>query len=393
MNIHQIVKYIEEEEPPRKPVYTYLGNPEEEDIVLSKSLEMCVGDYITTGVMDLLKEKDTHSEANKVQVYVCMYFRSEMYIPVESNIMSTLPIEYLSFFMENTGKYTFPSFEYKCNQGESEDDDPDANLLKTACIEKILRVRSMEQKHLANFEDVGYKGFISHNKNVFVFFDSAKFEKHFKPSKQERYHTNEAGYDTAWVIVDELMKKKSVFGIPVDPLIIRVFMKNPIVWNIQYCGMNIVFPRNMYALISNDIEENEEMDYSTEMYPQTGKTLFHMSMPLPYSYSNIFSERYLFTYEPLPGDKSHRVPKRYACFIHNPKSILDKTYKPHHKCIKKYPENTVENIEMEIEDIDVAEQYREIPSIYFVDKVKHHNKTEMWGFLQPTFFQEIRTPF
>jgi hypothetical protein len=104
----------------------------------------------------------------------------------------------------------------------------------------------------------------------------------------------------------------------------------------------------------------------------------------------MFSDRYLFTKQPLPESQpQQRIYKRYACFIYNPRTVLDPTYKPHHDCIKKYPNNTIEAMKMEAEDDDVAEQMRETPCLVFVDKPAHHHRLTIWGFLQYEYFDEI----
>lgn len=383
MNIQQLVQYIEalpDNDSP--PIYTFLGNPEEEDTVLSKQLDLCFDDSFWG-----------NSPPNHVNVFVCMYRRVKMRLPV---CPETFPIEYLSFFMEKTDKhyYSFPSFQHNCDQYTENDDTEDTNLLKTACIEKILNTRSFEQKGLAKMVlshfDVGYKGFLSDKNKVFVFFDSDKFETYFQ-EKPETIIENRHLPEHVWAITDEIVNKREVLGVSVDRAIVKLFMKNPIVWNIKYDGKDIAYPRQMYALIPENPDKIEDTSYLTETYPSSGKTLIHMSMTLPYSYSDVFAERYLFTKKPLPETHTPtRLYKRYACFIHNPRPILDPTYPPHLDCIKKYPYNTIENIKMEIDDDDeLAEQVRETPCIVFVDKLAHHNRLEIWGFVQYEYFDEI----
>ena len=442
MNIHQLVQYIDaKSEKTNTPTYTFLGNPEEEDTVLSKQLDLCFGnEYWGWGT----------SSRESVHVYVCMYRRVQMNVPVCSKISGlrsettdkqsdrtlvgkpelreTLPVEYLAYWMEKPdGKntYTFPSFAYQCPEDDSTDETNSTgeNAFKTACIDHIVSVRSLEQKGLAkhtyfptslpsphfegslrgpaNFDsraefDIGYKGFVADKNKAFVFFDSEKFESVFSPKQTSdltstSYRKNDA---CLWAVVDEIVNKRSVLGVDVDPVVVRLFQQNPILWNIQVDGHNIDYPRQMYALIPTDVAHEfdpTEMDLETETYPATGKTLLHMSMALSYSYSDLFSDRYLFTKEPLPGNAdTSRISKRYACFVYNPRTVLDPTVRSHRACIKKYPNNTIENIRLEAEDDDeVAEQLREIPCVVFVDKLKHHRRTTMWGFLQPNAFDEI----
>lgn len=423
MNIHTLVQYIDisnkllgPEDSVNSPLYTFLGNPEEESTVLSTNLDLCV-DPLFWSVPNA-----------KIRVYVCMYRRTRLVIPVCSKVRDLFPVEYLSFFMEKNERreYSFPSFSYTCNETDA---DTDENGLKSACIDHILSVRALEQKGLANhmgarseYEefpraptaspleyftiserydvshenhtniDTGYKGFIEDKKKVFVFFDSDKFDTFFRTKESDNVRET-------WAIVDEILNKKKIIDVDIDPIIIRMFVKNPIAWNIKYDGHNVDYPRQMYALIPTNLDDIETtQEYATETYPSNGKTLSHMSMALPYSYSDIFSDRYLFTKEPVKYSAREAEPeaqavrsriKRYACFIYNPRTILDRTYPPHRDCIKKYPNNTIENIRLEAEDDEMAEDIRETPCIVFVDKFGQRRRSTVWGFLQYTYFREL----
>jgi hypothetical protein len=403
MNIHQVVQYLDAlPEKIDSPTYTFLGNPEEEDTVLSKRMDLCFENNLWNS---LVPTNDLH-HTQHVKVMVCMYRRVRIVIPVCSNVREVVPIEYLSYFMEKTdNRYSFPTFQYKCEtvMDDMNDDESDENAFKSACIDHILTVRSLEQKGLAKHAfsraefDIGYKGFITEKNKVIVFFDSDTFETVFTP--QESSSTKEYSANHAWATVDEIINKQSIWNVDIDRNIIRIFKKNPLVWNIKYDGRDIDYPRQMYALIPSDVDQLESVDHEngvddldlvTETYPITGKTLLHMSMALPYSYSDLFSDRYLFTKQPLPETQTQtRVYKRYACFIYNPRTVLDPTYKPHRDCIKKYPNNTIDVMKMDAEDDEVAEQMRETPCVVFVDKLAHHNRLTIWGFLQYEYFDEI----
>jgi hypothetical protein len=360
------------------PTYTFLGSPEE-DTILSRNVGLAL----------------PNTSSNEFTVHICMYRRHRMNIPVVSSKMNMLPIEYVSFFMEkNDYQYTFPSFLYKYRETET-DDDINNNLLKTACIEKILDVRSLVQKTRTTEKlpveiDLGYKGFYMKGTTAFVFFDSNKIETMFEHVSESKSTIYSVSPNHIWAIADEIVNKQSVLGILIDTHIVQLFQKTPILWNIQFRGYNIVYPRQFYALIASNIEDIHEMNYITETYPKEGKTLLHMSMALPYAYDDIFSERYLFTKYPLPERTNPtRLYKRYACFLYNPRYILDETYAGHVDCIKKYPNNTIENIKMEIEHENLAERNRLIPCIGFIDKLKHHHRLELWGVIRPDYFAEI----
>ena len=178
-----------------KPVYTFLGNPEE-DTILSKNVGLSL----------------ENTSSDEVNVCICMYRRHMLNIPVDSAMFSTIPIEYVSFFMEKSGsEYTFPSFIYKYSRTETDDEeDTNNDLLKTACIDQILHVRSLNQTNMSSEKmpmdvDLGYKGFYSKGKNIYAFFDSNKIERYFQSSSEGRTNTNTPTVSPqhVWAIADE----------------------------------------------------------------------------------------------------------------------------------------------------------------------------------------------
>jgi hypothetical protein len=341
--------------------------------------------------------------------------------------------------------FGFPSFTYQLDDYRMLDDqDEDVDPFKEACIEHILNLFSMEQikhsrktkKDKHNAIDFGYHGMIRHEDTVYVFFNMSAIEQSFQ--------TSPAHYEThpvVWAVVDEIVRKQSVFHIPINPSIVDLFTKNPMLWNITHEGTSLSFPRAMYNVVpsglrqvqsealvkqrtkdlkdypekiylrriidnhhidADDIEElyeNVEMpDYKTATYTTTRKSKpSNIIAPiLPFAHSDLFAERFLFTDKSIPSHNSiphfeNGLPKykRFVVFIYNPKFLFSKKFKSHHKWINDYPQNFVEN--MDEEDDETVESYRQIPCICFSQKLKHHKPIELWGVIHDDLFSEIAT--
>ena len=325
--------------------------------------------------------------------------------------------------------FGFPSFTYQLdNYRVQEEDDEDVDPFKEACIEHIMKLFSMEhikhsrhknnkhhtQKHNTkrnypntNSIDFGYHGMIRHENSVFVFFDMSVIELSFLTSPTH-YETHSA----VWAVVDEIVRKHSVFHIPIDPTIVDLFDKNPMLWNISHEGTTLSFPRAMYSVVpsgfdnrhidADDIDalyENVETpDYKTATYTTTRKSKPSIiSAPiLPFAHSDLFAERFLFTDKPIPSVNSiphfeNGLPtyKRFVVFIYNPKFLFSEKFKSHRKWINDYPQNFVEN--MDEEDDETIESYRSIPCICFSQKLQHHKPVEIWGVIHDDLFSEIAT--
>jgi len=327
-----------------------------------------------------------------------------------------LELEYLSYYMDkkNDNHFVFPTFIYQLDDYRMMDDqDEDVDPFKEACIEHILNLFSMEQiKHSRktkkdnhNAIDFGYHGMIRHEDTVYVFFNMSAIEQSFQTSPTH-YETHPA----VWAVVDEIVRKQSVFHIPVDQSIVDLFTKNPMLWNITHEGTSLSFPRAMYNVVptitekrhidADDIDElyeNVEMpDYKTATYTTTRKSKpSNIIAPiLPFAHSDLFAERFLFTDKPIPSNNSishfdNGLPKykRFVVFIYNPKFLFSKKFKSHHKWINDYPQNFVEN--MDEDDDETVESYREIPCICFSQKLKHHKPIELWGVIHDDLFAEI----
>jgi hypothetical protein len=381
-------------------------------------------------------------------------------LPSKDNNDRTLELEYLSYYMDKTNdnQFGFPSFTYQLDDYRvQEEDDEDVDPFKEACIEHIMKLFSMEhinhsrnknnkhhkqihhtkRHHLnpnPNSIDFGYHGMIRHENSayvrtpelrssvgvrgiteedlsskVIVFFDMNTIEQSFRTSPTH-YETHPA----VWAVVDEIVRKQSVFHIPINPSIVELFKKNPRLWNISHEGTTLAFPRAMYSVVpsitenrhidADDIDalyENVETpDYKTATYTTHRKsTQSIIAAPiLPFAHSDLFAERFLFTDKPIPSNAhSHfenGLPKykRFVVFIYNPKFIFSEKFKTHHQWKTKYPNNFVENMEEESKDPendDIIEGYRNIPCICFSQKLQHHKPVEIWGVIHDDLFSEI----
>jgi hypothetical protein len=452
MNIYQFIKHLEKIESNNQqnvfPKYTFLtdinrtGNScYPTNSLLSTNLESNLGDSQTTDirVSICLFRKNIHTVVREVE-------------DLQNPKKQSVDLEYLSYYMEKkdgNNHFGFPSFMYSLDDYRMLDDqDEDVDPFKEACIEHILNLFSMEQikhsrktknkdknnHHTQSYNDFartpelrssvgvrglsgdglplkdndfGYHGMIRHEDAVYVFFNMNAIEQSFQASPTH-YETHPA----VWAVVDEIVRKQSVFHIPVDQSIVDLFTKNPMLWNITHEGTSLSFPRAMYNVVpsitekrhidADDIDElyeNVEIpDYKTAIYKSNKNTKSsNMVAPiLPFAHSDLFAERFLFTDKPIPSHNSiphfdNGLPKykRFVVFIYNPKFLFSKKFKSHHKWINDYPQNFVEN--MDEEDDETVESYRQIPCICFSQKLKHHKPVELWGVIHDDLFAEIAT--
>jgi hypothetical protein len=451
------------------PKYTFLtdinrdieSNPEENrplcspaNLLLSTNLESNLGDNQSTdiNVSICLFRKNKHRIITDI-------YNDDLLYPMRTN-EKTLDLEYLSYYMnkKNDNQFGFPSFTYKLDDFRvQEEDDEEIDPFKEACIEHIMKLFSMEQiKHSRNEKnkhhkqihntkrdhrnpnpnsiDFGYHGMIRHENSVYVrtpdlqssvgvrgiteedlsskvivFFDMNTIEQSFRTSPTH-YETHPA----VWAVVDEIVRKHSIFSIPIEQSIVELFKTNPMLWNITHEGTPLSFPRAMYSVVPsgfdrgrvsaddiNELYENAETpNYKTATYTTSVTKKTSVIAPLlPFAHSDLFAERFLFTDKPIPihsSSSSHNkthfengLPKykRFVVFVYNPKFIFSKKFKSHRQWMNEYPQNFVEN--MYEDDDDQIEEYRKIPCICFSQKLKHHKPVEIWGVIHDDLFAEI----
>jgi hypothetical protein len=427
MNIYQFIKHLEKIESNNQqnvlPKYTFLTDINRTgyscsptNSLLSTNLESNLGDSQKTDirVSICLFRKNIHTVLREVE-------------DLQNPKKQSVDLEYLSYYMDKkdgNNHFGFPSFMYLLDDYRMLDDqDEDVDTFKEACIEHILNLFSMEQiKHSRktknkdknnhrtqsyNAIDFGYHGMIRHDDDVYVFFNMSAIEQSFQTSP-----THYESHPAVWAVVDEIVRKQSVFHIPINPSIVDLFTKNPMLWNITHEGTSISFPRAMYNVVPSgldnrhiDAEDIDELyenvetpDYKTATYTTTRKSKpSNIIAPiLPFAHSDLFAERFLFTDKPIPSHNTiphfdNGLPKykRFVVFIYNPKFLFSKKFKSHRKWINDYPQNFVEN--MDEDDDETVESYRQIPCICFSQKLKHHKPVELWGVIHDDLFAEIAT--
>jgi hypothetical protein len=343
------------------------------------------------------KEKDP---LEKQAVQLVLYKQNKHRIVSHAGSQRTIHVEYLSYYMENTDKtsvFSFPSFMYDEKHSYNDEDNESMDVFKEECIQKIIRLFAMEQKPSRPKRrgpvQFGYKGILYHDNVVFAFFDMKQIEKYFK--RTHRKENSEMSHPHAWAVVDEILNKGDIFSIKIDERIRSLFTEHPVVWDITHDGERVTYPIVMYPVIENETN-SEHYDYENATYPSkkraVKKDLDSMEL-LPYEYSDIFGERYLFTFRPIP---SKHVPhlenglpayKRVVCFMYNPQFIFSEKIEGHKQWIHKYPENFVENID--IHDEDLIMSYHKIPCICFTQKLLHHHATHFCGCIYYDLFEEI----
>lgn len=358
MDITEVVRRIKSKQDNHKPQYSFLEDESVGRTILSTHLAWCLD----------------HPH-KLVHVYVCLYRRN-------SSTVDGVPVEYVSFFMEKSGdKYTFPSFTYRCSdtiedagsdyESDSDSEDRVDNSLKTKCLQKMLDIH--EVKHHLDIHShhpnrgFGYMGLVSDGNSVFAVFDGDVL---IEKRSEKR---------SVWAITDEIVHKKSVRGIHIDPVIVRMFHKHPELWSIKFNGVSIDPPKQMYSVLDSHTMKLEDVHY-----PAHGK------MAIPYKYSDQFGDRYMYTegLNEVPNETEQSY-KRYAVFIYQPTHVFSRdTYRPdqHLPLINKHSYNFMEE---ERDDDETIEFHRKIPMISFYDTHPGTGGRPTWGLTSPSLAKEI----
>lgn len=418
MNVYQLVKLVKHLSNQTRKMPSAIENNQETFPVLSLNMESCLGnqhDSIPDSTKNSTPNSTQYSIQNSkkdIQVSLCLYRQNEHSVFTNDNKTESIPIEFLSYYMELSDKHEFgfPSFTYHLDDVHDDPDDEDVDPFKETCIENILRIFAMEQiprsrsvtpdNMKVNF---GYRGMVTHENRLFVFFNMNVIEQFFRPAK-----THYVKHPCVWAVVDEIVKKHSIFSINIEPQIVELFIKRPMVWNISHDGIPLAFPRAMYSVVpsaehhkekekhntEHKDHKDETYDYKTAVYSPSLSKKSRVKVPsLPFAHSDLFAERFLFTSKPIPSANPSQLEnglpayKRYVVFLYHPKFLFSQKYKSHQKWLNDYPQNFVEN--MDPEDDDQVEEYRNIPCICFSQKLKHHKVTEFWGLLHDDLFAEI----
>jgi hypothetical protein len=376
------------------------GNPVQDHICKTHYLEE-PGDHTSRLSFDLdMSTRDNQISAkDKHEIQLVLYKQNKHCISrTHSGTRRTIRVEYLSYYMtQHTSKQlSFPSFMYDAkHDGYGEDG---ADVFKEECIRQIMHLFEMEHRPSKTGVQFGYKGILYHENVVFAFFDMNQIERFFK-------RTHEITKPHVWAVVDEIINKCEIFSIKIDERICSLFKEHPVVWDITHDDESLTYPVVMYPLSEATVkseaksESESEYEYENETYstkknhPSKRDIGLETLELLPYSYSDIFGERYLFTFKPIPTkDVPHfknGLPayKRVVCFMYNPQFIFSEKIEEHKQWINKYPNNFVENIDTEDEELIMS--YHKIPSICFTQKLAHHHAMRCCGCIYSDLFDEI----
>jgi hypothetical protein len=411
MDIVQLKAILQETNSPNtNSLYTYLAEPasappshdEYPSSLLSYDIESCLG-----GI-----------PAEPTKVCICVFRNNDHHIVVETNPIRKINVPHISYYMEyEKHHFTFPSFHHDWADSAHDEYEMITTSLKSKCIMQMMNTLGGEQIPSIIPPEFGYRGIIYHNNTIYAFFDFTNIARyfHFMPITAE---SEKAGIKGVWAIIDEIVNRNKIFSTNVDSHVVSLFNENSVLWNIHYAGEPFLYPQLMYAAIEihdtpEDVDEDSPQTYRTDYYGNKceGKSCIHTNELESYSYSDVFAERYLFTKEPIP-ERDGNVPllsnglpayKRFACFIYNPTVVFSKEFTWHRtKWLEQYPNNFIENIREQLyqshspddsddiyEDDDLIEKYRNIPCIFFKQKIAHHRATQFAGLIHPDLFTEI----
>ena len=390
MDTHHFILYLDEKSDNRDKDHTckthYLVEPDDtlsdkNDNIMSRlSFDLDMGSMPYDG---------------GIAVNLVLYKQNKHRIVSHSSPKRTIHVEYLSYYMEKpdhhkSGEFSFPSFKYDI-ETHNRDNQEGIDVFKEECIRQIMHLFAFSQKPAKKRVQFGYKGIVHHENVVYAFFDMNQIETFFK-------HTRKLSSLHVWAVVDEILNKGNIFSIKIDEAICSLFKKHPVVWDITHDGETFTYPVVLYPLCETKNEtksesESEIYEYDNETYSSTKSVGKHHIELLPYSYSDIFGERYLFTFRPIPNKEVPRLDnglpayKRVVCFMHNPQFIFSEKIESHKQWIDKYPENFVENIDLDDEDLIMS--YHKIPCICFTQKMLHHHAMEFYGCIYSDLFEEI----
>lgn len=272
---------------------------------------------------------DLHSEidwcvtdaSQPIVVHLCIYRlnrKSCRVIYDEQNVVFD-PTPFLQFVVEyqsldekspdRTEMYTFPLMNYECISGDN------STHFEDACIMHAIETLHMEQIPGAS-DAIAYKGFVMHNKHIFAVIDYDELSKQFRPSEQSS--------PPMLAIVDELVLRKRILGVPVDPNVSSMFETNEYMWNIDSEDEHIHIPLCLYRC---ELINGESYNDSYSRHPMYENT--RVSDPAPLRFIGdekiehpLYGNIYVFSKEPLldvesKPDKSPHY-QRYAVFLSEP---------------------------------------------------------------------------
>lgn len=226
-----------------------------------------------------------------------------------------LPLPFLEFYLKSfTTEFSFPHRvmlpEVFSGVGENPDleddrvepsdmedsaDDDAEDVFLDQCKQFFQEVTGSP---ITDIESI-YKGFVEKDNHIFIVIDS---------SKLENLHLT----DGAWATLDEILRTKTVLGLPVAPLVVDLFLENKVLVNIKNeARENLPLVQVLY-LCQKKGEIVENVYYMGEeptAIPSLA-SLIHERTEHP-----TLKHIYLFSEQILSQEASPLHIKRYAMFI------------------------------------------------------------------------------
>ncbi len=183
---------------------------------------------------------------NIYEIRLCMYALNESCRDDNDQIMPFLQFLMKTDISVDDGQslYTFASFDYEClengtgEDSEDSEDSPTNVQFLNQCYSQmldILKADSLIHEQNIQLADL-YKGMVEHENAIYVVFDCSQFIKMPIQIPSLRNSVNslataelpspEISQNHVWAVIDELLYKRSIMGIPVDDSIVDFFKQN-----------------------------------------------------------------------------------------------------------------------------------------------------------------------
>jgi hypothetical protein len=152
-------------------------------------------------------------------------------------------------------------------------------------------------------------------------------------------------HSTTWGIVDEIIERRTISDITIDPTVTQLFLENPFLkYIVKHTSSvkehEIPIPYSLYLCVKN--EKSGELDNS---YYEEGESPGNKSISI-FNNSvihNVFGFTHLFSKNPLNYDRLENI-KRYAVSINDPVFIMNRDRKISEIEYIKNPDNIEQNI-------------------------------------------------
>ena len=382
------------------PVYEFLV-----DTPLMQSVADCIHDTPTS-------------------TYLCIYSMPPTFqidSPETANPVG--PIPYLKYIVQcKSDSVVFPSVDFAFVDG----DDVDARF-QTSCVKTLFEVLELKLGDNSSASwNTWYKGVacvktgdqtslfaVLHYDPIVETYPAIHAGKY--PIRDE--NPNRLGDSPIrWATVDELLFRRTVLGVPVDPAISHVFAQHAPLWNITVSGRYIDFPFSVYCLA-----KQEDDVYASKQIPEIyedavdrmNRLIDDLDTLDNYTYADEYADRYCFSVDPIGVNDPKRCI-RYAVYPVNTKYVMqecskgqvgggeptDKVLEPTNKVLEP-TDNVLEPTDKVLEQDTVVEepepttvdkseepandsetQYRKmsVSTLYYIETRLAKNEP-MWGIL------------